>query len=153
MLLHVDGVASSFVRLFLDEVWRRLKVNGAWAARCGVLPWPGTAAQLLEGLAALGSGSWPAERVCVDDEDETLLYAAVERLMGKSRHEIQEQIQQTMVGNFRGALNKTTPLQAIGMVESTDIAERSGISLREVEESEEVVEEAVEKTIPNDANG
>lgn len=55
--------------------------------------------------------------VCVDVEDETLLYAAVERLMGKSRHEIQEQIQQTMVGNFRGALNKTTPLQAIGMAE------------------------------------
>ena len=27
-------------------------------------PWPGTAAQLLEGLAALGSGSWPTERVC-----------------------------------------------------------------------------------------
>lgn len=56
--------------------------------------------------------------VCVDHEDETLLYAAVERLMGKSRDEIQEQIQQTMIGNFRGALNKTTPLQAIGMVES-----------------------------------
>jgi hypothetical protein len=28
--------------------------------------------------------------VCVDDEDETLLYSAVERLMGKSRDEIQE---------------------------------------------------------------
>ena len=27
-------------------------------------PWPGAAAQLLEGLAALGSGSWPTERVC-----------------------------------------------------------------------------------------
>ena len=67
--------------------------------------------------------------VCVDDEDETLLYAAVERLMDKSRDEIQEQIQQTMLGNFRGALNKTTPLQAIGMVDSgdeertTDVAE------------------------------
>lgn len=58
--------------------------------------------------------------VCVDDADQTLLYAAVERLMGKSRDEIQEQIQQTMVGNFRGALNKTTPLEAIGMVESAD---------------------------------
>jgi hypothetical protein len=30
---------------------------------------------------------------------------------------------------------------------------RLGISLREVEESEEIVEEEVEKTIPNDANG
>jgi uncharacterized membrane protein YqiK len=58
--------------------------------------------------------------VCVDDTDETMLYAAVERLMGKSRDEIQEQIQHTMIGNFRGALNKTTPLQAIGMVESAD---------------------------------
>ena len=56
--------------------------------------------------------------VCVSDDDETLLYAAVERLMGKSRREIQDQIQQTMIGNFRGALNKTTPLEAIGMVES-----------------------------------
>ena len=64
--------------------------------------------------------------VCVDHEDDTLLYSAVERLMGKSRDEIQEQIQQTMVGNFRGALNKTTPLQAIGMVESVDEGDRVG---------------------------
>ena len=63
--------------------------------------------------------------VCVDDEDETLLYSAVERLMGKSRQEIQEQIQQTMVGNFRGALNKTTPLEAIGMVESVETADQA----------------------------
>lgn len=62
--------------------------------------------------------------VCVDDEDETLLYSAVERLMDKSRNEIQEQIQQTMIGNVRGALNKTTPLEAIGMVESVDDADR-----------------------------
>ena len=64
--------------------------------------------------------------VCVDHEDDTLLYSAVERLMGKSRAEIQEQIQQTMVGNFRGALNKTTPLQAIGMVESVEQRDRAG---------------------------
>ena len=64
--------------------------------------------------------------VCVDHEDDTLLYSAVERLMGKSRAEIQDQIQQTMVGNFRGALNKTTPLQAIGMVESVDERDRAG---------------------------
>ncbi|MBI4853386.1 MAG: hypothetical protein HY819_16455 [Acidobacteria bacterium] len=55
--------------------------------------------------------------VCVDDKDEALVYSAVERLIGKSRREIQEQMQQTMVGNVRGALNKTTPLQAIGMDE------------------------------------
>ena len=64
--------------------------------------------------------------VCVDHEDDALLYSAVERLMGKSRAEIQEQIQQTMVGNFRGALNKTTPLQAIGMVESVEERDRAG---------------------------
>lgn len=58
--------------------------------------------------------------VCVSDHDELLLYSAVERLMGKTRREIQEQIQQTMIGNFRGALNKTTPLEAIGMVESVE---------------------------------
>ena len=72
--------------------------------------------------------------VCVDHNDETLLYSAVERLMGKSLDEIQEQIQQMMVGNFRGALNKTTPLQAIGMVESVDEEDRvgEGTSLVEV---------------------
>ena len=59
--------------------------------------------------------------VCVDDQNETLLYSAVQQLLGKSRKQIQEQIQQTMIGNFRAALNKTTPLQAIGMEESVDI--------------------------------
>ncbi len=58
--------------------------------------------------------------VCIDDMNETLLYSAVQQLLGKSRGQIQEQIQQTMIGNFRAALNKTTPLQAIGMVESAE---------------------------------
>ncbi|MCB9138904.1 MAG: hypothetical protein H6642_11210 [Caldilineaceae bacterium] len=58
--------------------------------------------------------------VCIDDENETLLYSAVQQLLGKSRDQIQDQIQQTMIGNFRAALNKTTPLQAIGMVESAE---------------------------------
>src|SRR5260370_19265750 len=31
--------------------------------RCAA-PWPGTAARLLEGLAALGPGSWPVEQIC-----------------------------------------------------------------------------------------
>ncbi len=53
--------------------------------------------------------------VCIDDDDEAMLYSAVERLMGKDVRQIHEQIQQTLVGNFRGALNKATPLQAIGM--------------------------------------
>jgi flotillin len=59
--------------------------------------------------------------VCVDDQNDTLLYSAVQQLLGKSRVEIRDQIQQTMIGNFRAALNKTTPLQAIGMVESIEI--------------------------------
>jgi len=55
--------------------------------------------------------------VCIDGDDDSMLYSAVERLMGKTREAIKEQIQQTLVGNFRGALNKATPLQAIGMDE------------------------------------
>ncbi len=58
--------------------------------------------------------------VCIDDDDEGMLYSAVERLMGKDRDQIEAQIQQTLIGNFRGALNKATPLQAIGMAESYD---------------------------------
>ncbi|MHB9292754.1 hypothetical protein Holit_01859 [Hollandina sp. SP2] len=53
--------------------------------------------------------------VCIDDDDEAMLYSAVERLMGKNTKQIHDQVQQTLVGNFRGALNKATPLQAIGM--------------------------------------
>lgn len=56
--------------------------------------------------------------VCIDDDSEPMLYSAVERLMGKSQDEIKEQVQQTLIGNFRGALNKATPLEAIGMQES-----------------------------------
>ena len=56
--------------------------------------------------------------VCIDDDEEAMLYSAVERLMGKDLEQIHAQIQQTLVGNFRGALNKATPLQAIGMEES-----------------------------------
>lgn len=56
--------------------------------------------------------------VCIDDDSEPMLYSAVERLMGKSQEEIKDQVQQTLIGNFRGALNKATPLEAIGMQES-----------------------------------
>lgn len=55
--------------------------------------------------------------VCIDDDDESMLYSAVERLMGKDSEQIREQVQQTLIGNFRGALNKANPLEAIGMVE------------------------------------
>ena len=58
--------------------------------------------------------------VCIDDDNEAMLYSAVERLMGKDVRQIHDQVQQTLVGNFRGALNKATPLQAIGMDDSPD---------------------------------
>ncbi len=69
--------------------------------------------------------------VCIDDDSDPMLYSAVERLMGKSREQIKEQIQQTLVGNFRGALNKATPLQAIGMLEATlhDLTDEAGTAL------------------------
>ncbi len=69
--------------------------------------------------------------VCIDDDDEGMLYSAVERLMGKDAKSIHAQIQQTLVGNFRGALNKATPLQTIGMDDSSgdeggsDLGERA----------------------------
>ena len=65
-------------------------------------------------------GSDATACVCIDDMDKVLLYSAVQQLLGKSRVQIQEQIQQTMIGNFRATLNKTTPLQAIGMDESVE---------------------------------
>jgi len=58
--------------------------------------------------------------VCIDDDDEAMLYSAVERLMGKSYHEIKDQVQKTLIGNFRGALNRATPLEAIGMEDYDD---------------------------------
>ncbi|MFP4364966.1 MAG: SPFH domain-containing protein [Spirochaetia bacterium] len=66
--------------------------------------------------------------VCIDDDDEGMVYSAVERLMGKDREQIASQIQQTLIGNFRGALNKATPLETIGMTESsleTDVQDAS----------------------------
>ncbi len=69
-------------------------------------------------------GSDATACVCIDDTDKVLLYSAVQQLLGKSRAQIQEQIQQTMIGNFRATLNKTTPLQAIGMGESVESIEQ-----------------------------
>jgi hypothetical protein len=37
--------------------------SDADVVRCAA-PWPGTAARLLEGLAALGPGTWPLEQIC-----------------------------------------------------------------------------------------
>ncbi|GAB6088990.1 SPFH domain-containing protein [Spirochaeta dissipatitropha] len=72
--------------------------------------------------------------VCIDDDDDAMLYSAVERLMGKRNDQIHDQVQQTLVGNFRGALNKATPLQAIGM---EDVVESDSDS-----DSEENIERA-----------
>lgn len=83
--------------------------------------------------------------VCIDDANEALLYSAVQQLLGKSREQIQEQIQQTMIGNFRAALNKTTPLQAIGMVESAE-------GLDDVELAE-IADEAFNTQVEKRANG
>jgi flotillin len=58
--------------------------------------------------------------VCIDDDEEAMLYKAVERQMGKTRDQVYDQIRQTLIGNFRGALNKATPLQAIGMEETLE---------------------------------
>src|SRR5436190_23474230 len=38
--------------------------------RCAA-PWPGTAARLLEGLAALGPGTWPLEHICRESASGT----------------------------------------------------------------------------------
>ena len=41
----------------------RIMASDADIVRCAA-PWPGTAARLLEGLAALGPGTWPLEQIC-----------------------------------------------------------------------------------------
>jgi flotillin len=58
--------------------------------------------------------------VCIDDDNRAMLYSAVERLMGKDTEQLTEQVRQTLIGNFRGALNKATPLEAIGMQDTAD---------------------------------
>lgn len=58
--------------------------------------------------------------VCIDDTVESKLYQAIQQLLGKTKDQIRDQVQATMIGCFRSALNKTTPLQAIGMVESAE---------------------------------
>jgi len=68
--------------------------------------------------------------VCIDGDEEPMLYSAVERLMGKDTASIKSQIQQTLVGNFRGALNKATPLQAIGMEDAGPDDDAAGMGER-----------------------
>jgi regulator of protease activity HflC (stomatin/prohibitin superfamily) len=68
--------------------------------------------------------------VCIDDDDDAMLYSAVERLMGKDTRQIHDQVQQTLVGNFRGALNKATPLQAIGMEDAGEAGDNDSVGER-----------------------
>lgn len=82
--------------------------------------------------------------VCIDDDDEAMLYNAVERLMGKDKARIREQVQQTLVGNFRGALNKATPLQAIGMEDDADGSPTTAAAGRDLGERAQFRAELVE---------
>lgn len=59
--------------------------------------------------------------VGIDLNDKTMLYIGVEKLIGKSREEIHDQIKDTLVGNFRGAMGRSTPLEAMGMEESRQL--------------------------------
>jgi len=52
--------------------------------------------------------------VCVDDQNEALLYSAVQQLLGQvEKPRSVTRIHKTMIGNFRGRRDKTTPLQAM----------------------------------------
>jgi flotillin len=139
---HVLVVTGAKTRIHEKEYGFRIQ-KGGWTY---VLPYFQSAQMLdlgiipinvrIEGVNSANGitvGADATACVCVDHNDEVLLYSAVERLMGKTRKEIQEQIQQTMVGNFRGALNKTTPLQAIGMVESAEESSDHAEALAHVE--------------------
>ena len=53
--------------------------------RCAA-PWPGTAARLLEGLAALGPGTWPLEQICRASASGTDPGHAAAGIGGTRRH-------------------------------------------------------------------
>ena len=111
----------------------RLK-NGGWTF---VLPYFQKVEELDVGIIALSVtldqvnsrngitvGADATACVCVDVSDPTLLYAAAERMLGRSEEEVREMVRTTLVGNFRGALNKTTPLEAIGTVDPNAAGDR-----------------------------
>src|SRR5436309_3358160 len=56
-------------------------VSDADIVRCAA-PWPGTAARLLEGLAALGQGTWSLEQICRASASGTELGHAGQVLAG-----------------------------------------------------------------------
>lgn len=62
--------------------------------------------------------------VGIDLNDDVMLYTGVEKLIGKSREEIHDQIKDTLVGNFRGAMGRSTPLEAMGMEESRQLLDQ-----------------------------
>ncbi len=53
--------------------------------------------------------------VCVNADDEAQLYRAVESFMGKTAEEISERAKRILVGNLRAAINRVTPLEALGL--------------------------------------
>ncbi len=140
LFFAIIGMAKSIVRVMLPDkilvvTGRRKKVKGGKdfgftveRGRTHVWPYFNQIANLDLGILpinvkvdgvnsanGIAVGADATACVCIDDDNEAMLYSAVERLMGKTRDEIHAQIKQTLVGNFRGALNKATPLQAIGM--------------------------------------
>ena len=65
--VNVAGVSRAIIGISLS---RRGRGARAWLmasdsdiVRC-TAPWPGTAARLLQGLAVLGPGTWPVEKIC-----------------------------------------------------------------------------------------
>src|SRR5262245_10517567 len=59
----------------------RVMASDAHIVRCAA-PWPGTAARLLEGLAALGPGTWSLEQICRAAASGTELGHAAQVLAG-----------------------------------------------------------------------
>lgn len=169
LFFGIIGMAKSIVRVMLPDkilvvTGRRKRVKGGKdfgftveRGRTHVWPYFNQMANLDLGILPINVrvdgvnsangitvGADATACVCIDDDNEAMLYSAVERLMGKTRDEIHAQIKQTLVGNFRGALNKATPLQAIGMGEKE--AESEIKSLPEPEQPEEVGEALIDLT-------
>src|SRR5258705_1926480 len=67
----------------------RVMASDADIVRCAA-PWPGTAARLLEGLAALGPGTWSVEQICRASASGTELGHAAQILAGLSTSRVFE---------------------------------------------------------------
>lgn len=161
------GVLKAFIKVALPQIL--LVVNGRKSRKDGkvygfsvvrgrttVIPYFQEAKQLdlgvypikvrVEGVNSANGitvGADATACVCIDTDDKAMVYTAVEKLLGKSRDEIQEQIQRTLIGNFRGALNKATPQEAIGMktMDSADEMETVNTEGSRAEFREELVKD------------